>query len=91
MKTGEHSHSCLFYYMVHQEPALVLNEREESGKQRTDLVLKTEKSGIRKHQRGDETGGKRGDTGRLHRAKEGPEHIPRAPGMGEDASEENTR
>ena len=45
-------------------------------------MLKTEKSGIRKHQRGDETGGKRGDTGRLHRAKERAEHIPRAPGMG---------
>ena len=91
MEAAEHSHSCCFYNMVQQEPALVLNESEESGEQRTDLVLKTEKSGIRKHQRGDETGGKRGETGWLHRAKEGAEHIPRAPVVGRGCSKENTR
>lgn len=82
MKRDEHSHSRLFHNMVQQEPALVLSEWVESGEQGTDLVLKTEKSGIRKHQRGGETGGRCGETGRLHRAKEGAEHIPRAPGMG---------
>lgn len=44
-------------------------------------MLKTEMSGISKHQRGDETGGKCRETGRFHKAKERAEHIPRDPGM----------
>ena len=37
---------------------------------------------LRREKSGDETGKKHGEMGRVPRAKEGTEHIPRAPGMG---------
>lgn len=46
---------------------------------------------LRREKSGDETGKKHGEMGRVPRAKEGTEHIPRAPGMGEAASERTTR
>lgn len=51
-----------------------MHEKSQGAKVR--LTLRTEQSS-------NEAGRKHGETGRLHRAKEGADYFPRVPGMGE--------